>query len=56
MKSAYTVVGKPEKNRQLGLGWKCNMDVDITEIGYEGAGKINLAHNRARWRSLLNIN
>jgi len=57
-KSVYRVlVGKPEGKRPLGRPrrrWKVNIKMDLQEVGCRGMDWIELAHDRDRWRALVN--
>jgi len=50
-------VGKPERKRPLGRPrHRCedNIKMDFKEVGCGGMDWIDLAHDRARWRVLVN--
>ena len=50
-------VGKREEKRPLGRHrrrWKDNMNMYLQEVGCEDIDWIELAHNRDRWRALVN--
>jgi hypothetical protein len=52
------LVGKPEGKRPLGRPrrrWEDNIKMDLREIGWGGIGWINLAQDRDRWRSPVNV-
>jgi hypothetical protein len=57
-RGAYrSLVGKPEGRRPLGRPrhrWEDNIKVDLLEVGLGGMDWINLAHDRDRWRALVN--
>jgi len=57
-RGAYRVsVGKPEGKRPLGrprLRWEDNIKMDLQEVGCGGMDWFNLAHDRDRWRELVN--
>jgi hypothetical protein len=49
--------GKPEGRRPLGTPtcrWVDNIKMDLREIGLDGSEWIDLAHDRNRWRALVN--
>ena len=49
--------GKPEGKRSLGrprLRWEGNIKMDLQEVGCEYMDWIGLAHDRDRWRALVN--
>jgi len=51
------LVGKPEEKRPLGRPrhiWEDNIKIDLQEVGSEGMDWIDLAHDRDRWRALVN--
>ena len=51
-------MGKPEGKRPLGRPrhkWEDNIKMDLQEVGCEGTDRIDLAQDRDRWRSLLNV-
>jgi hypothetical protein len=56
-RNAYRLlVGKPEGKRQLGrprLRWMDNIKIDLGEIGRDGMDWIGLAHDRNKWRALM---
>jgi hypothetical protein len=50
-------VEKPEGKRPLGRPrrkWEENLKMDLQEVGCEGMDWIDLAHDRGRWRPLVN--
>jgi len=52
------LVGKPEGKRPLERprrSWEDNIKIDIQEVGCGGKDWTNLAHERERWRALLNV-
>ena len=51
------LVGKPEGKRPLGRPrrrWEDNIKMDLQEAGCGGVDWIELAHDRDRWRALVN--
>jgi hypothetical protein len=58
VRDAYNiVVGRPEGRRPLGRPrrrWEDNIKMDLREIGFGNADWIDLAHDRDRWRALVN--
>jgi hypothetical protein len=51
------LVGKPERKRPLGrlrCRWIDNIKMDLLEIGLSVVDWIGLAHDRYRWRGLVN--
>ena len=51
-------VGKPEGNKALGRPrrrWEDNIKMDLQEVGCGGRDWIKLAHDRDRWRALVNV-
>jgi hypothetical protein len=51
------LVGKPEGKRPLGrprCRWMDNIKMDLLEIGLNVVDWIGLAHDRYRWRALVN--
>jgi hypothetical protein len=51
------LVGKPEGKRPLGRPrrrWIDNIKMDLVVIGWGGVDSIVLAHDRYRWRALVN--
>jgi hypothetical protein len=52
------LVGTPEGNRPLGrpsLRWEDNIKMGLQEVICGGMGWIDLAHDRDRWRALVNV-
>jgi hypothetical protein len=52
------LVGKPEGKRQLGRArrrWEDNIKRDLQEVGCGGMDWIELAQDRGRWRTLVNV-
>jgi hypothetical protein len=58
MRNAYKMlVGKPEVKRPQGRQrrrWVDSIKMDLTEIGWAGMDRINLAQDRGQWRALMN--
>jgi hypothetical protein len=51
------LVGKPERKRPLGRPrrrWEDNIQLDLMEIGINGANWIRLAQHRVQWRASVN--
>jgi hypothetical protein len=51
------LVGRPEGKRPLGRPrskWKYNSEMDLREIGIDGANRILLAQYRVRWWAFVN--
>ena len=51
------LVGKLEGKRPLGRPrrrWEDNIKMDLQEVGCGGVDRIELAHDRDRWRALVN--
>jgi len=51
------LVGKPEGKRPLGRPkrrWEDNIKMDLQEVGCGSMDWIELAHDRDRWRALVN--
>ena len=51
------LVGKPERKRPLRIPrhrWEDNIKMDLQEVGGGSMGWIELAHDRDRWRALVN--
>ena len=59
MRGLYRVlVGKPEGRRPLGRPrqrWEDNIKMDLQEVGCGGMDWIELAQDRDRWRTLVNV-
>jgi hypothetical protein len=57
-RNAYMLlVGKPEARRPLGRPrrrWVDNIKMDLLEIGWGVVDWIDLAHDRDKWRALVN--
>jgi hypothetical protein len=57
-KNAYRIlVGKPEEKRPLGRQrrrWVDNIKMDLKQIRWVGIDRIDLAQEKAQWRTLLN--
>jgi transcription termination factor 2 len=57
-RNAYRLfVGKPEEKRPLGRTrrrWVDNIKMDLEEVGWDDVDWIGLAHDRSRWRALVN--
>jgi hypothetical protein len=52
------LVGKPERKRPLGRPrnrWEANIKMNLQEIGYGGMNWIELAQDRDRWGTLVNV-
>jgi len=50
-------VGKPEGKRPLGRSrrrWEDNIKMGVQGVGWGGTNWIDLAHDRDRWRALVN--
>jgi hypothetical protein len=57
MKAYNLLVGKPEGGRPLGRP-KCrrnNIKMDLGEIGWDAVDWIALAHDKGKWRALVNV-
>jgi hypothetical protein len=51
------LVGRPEDKRPLGRpgrGWEDNINMDLREMGIDGATWIHLAQDRVQWRACVN--
>jgi hypothetical protein len=51
------LVGKPEGRRPLGRlrhRWEDNIKMDLQEVAYGGMDWVELAHDRDRWRAVVN--
>jgi hypothetical protein len=57
-RNAYRLlVGKPERRRPLGRPrhrWLDNIRMDLVQVGWGDVDCIGLAHDRDRWRALVN--
>jgi hypothetical protein len=57
-RGAYSVlVGRPEGKRPLGRPrrrWEDNIEMDLGEMGIDGANWIRLAQDRFQWRAFVN--
>jgi hypothetical protein len=52
------LVGKPEGKRTLGRPrrrWEDNIKMDLQEVGCRGMDWIELAQDKHRWRTLVNV-
>jgi hypothetical protein len=50
-------VGKPEGKRQLGRPrrrWVDNVEMDLSDTGWDGIDWTDLAQDRDQWRALMN--
>jgi hypothetical protein len=58
-RSVYGIlVGRPEGKRPLGRPrrrWEDNINMDLKEIGIDGANWIRLAQDRVQWRAFVNM-
>jgi hypothetical protein len=56
-KGVYRIlVGRPEGKRSLGRcrrRWEDNIELDLREIGLDGANWIQLAQDRVQWRTFV---
>jgi len=53
----WILVGRPESTKTLGRPrskWKYNSEMDLREIGIDGANWILLAQYRVRWWAFVN--
>jgi hypothetical protein len=51
------LVGRPEGKRPVArprLRWEDNIEMDLREIGIDGANWIRLAQGRVQWRTFVN--
>jgi hypothetical protein len=51
------LVGRPEGKRPLGrprCSWEDNIEMDLREIGIDGANWIRLAQVRVQWQACVN--
>jgi hypothetical protein len=57
-RNAYMLlVGKPQGRRPLGRPrhrWLDNISMDLVEVGWDDVDWICLAHDRDRWRAVVN--
>jgi hypothetical protein len=52
------LVTRPEGKRPLGRQrrrWEDNIEMDLGEIGIDGANWIRLAQDRVQWRAFVNM-
>jgi hypothetical protein len=52
------LVGRPEGKRLLGRPrrrWEDNINLNLREIGIDGANWIRLAQNRVQWQAFVNM-
>jgi hypothetical protein len=50
------LVGRPEDKRPLEIPrrrWEDNINMGLTEIGIDGANRIQLAQDRVHWRAFV---
>jgi hypothetical protein len=40
--------------RRSRRGWKDNIEMDPTQVGWKGSDRIDLAEDKERWRVLMN--
>jgi hypothetical protein len=53
----WVLVGRPKGKRSLGrprCRWEDNIELDLREIGIDGANWVRLAQDRAQWRAFVN--
>jgi hypothetical protein len=59
VRGAYNIlVGRPDGRRPLGRPrrrWEDNIKIDLREIGFGDVDWIHWAHDRNRWRALVNM-
>ena len=51
-------MGKPEGKKPLGRPrhrWVDNIELELTEIGWDGINQIDLDQDRGQWRALVNM-
>jgi hypothetical protein len=51
-------IGKPKGKRPLASPrrrWVDNIETDLTERGWDGMDRTDLAQNRDQWRAVVNI-
>ncbi|PNF14240.1 hypothetical protein B7P43_G12210 [Cryptotermes secundus] len=51
------LVGKPDGKRPLGRPrhrWVDSIEMDLTEVGWDGMDWIDLAQDRDKWQALVN--
>jgi hypothetical protein len=51
------LVGKPGGKRPLGIPrcrWKCNIRIDLREMGWEGVDWIHVYQDNDQWQALVN--
>jgi hypothetical protein len=51
------LIGRPEGKKPLGRPrrrWEDNINMDLREIGIDGANWIRLTQDRVRWRDFVN--
>jgi hypothetical protein len=56
--SDRVLMGKPEGNRPLGRPrhrWAGNIKMDLRDLVWDGAGWIDVAQDRDKWRALVNM-
>jgi len=58
-RGAYRIlVGEPYRNKPLGRPrrrWEDNIKMDLQEVGCEGMDWIDMAQDRDRWQTLVNV-